>query len=94
LLEVDALLTHLVLEPMMLIGAVNNPPVRDLQMPPVRLVVADRGHDARGFACLEDDHDCIGASASEVWVDEVIAAAIGASRTGTFRFWVQPFSHC
>ena len=29
-----------------------------------------------GFACLEDNHDCIGASASEVWVDEVIAAAI------------------
>ena len=45
-------------------------------MPPVRLAVADRGHDARGLACLEDDHHCIGARAFEVGVDEVVAPAM------------------
>src|SRR6516165_7250806 len=45
-------------------------------MPPVRLAVPDRGHDARRFACFKDGHDCIGARAFEVWVDEVVAAAM------------------
>jgi hypothetical protein len=45
-------------------------------MPPVRLAVSDRSHDARRFACFKDGHDCIGARAFEVWVDEVVAAAI------------------
>ena len=72
----------------------HNPAVRDLQMPAVRLAVADRGHDARGLACFEDDYHCIGACVFEVWIDEVVAAAFGASRTGTFRFSDQPFSQC
>ena len=45
-------------------------------MPSVRFVVADRGHDARGFARLENDHDSIRARAFEIWVDEVVAAPI------------------
>src|SRR5262245_42032097 len=54
----------------------DNPPVRDLQMPPVRLAVADRNHDARGLACLENDHHSISARPFEVGIDEVVAAAI------------------
>ena len=58
------------------VGSVlNDPPVGDLKVPSVRFAVADRGHDPRWFARLEDDHHCIGARPFEIWIDEVIAAA-------------------
>jgi hypothetical protein len=54
----------------------NHPPVRDLKMPSVCFAVADRSHDARRFARVEDDHDCIGACPLEIGIDKVIAAAV------------------
>jgi hypothetical protein len=38
----------------------NNLPLCELEVPSVRDLIADRGHDARGLASFEDDHDCIG----------------------------------
>ena len=56
-------------------NALSRRPVGDLKVPSVRFAVADRGHDPRWFARLEDDHHCIGARPFEIWIDEVIAAA-------------------
>ena len=103
MLEVDALLTQSVGDPVMLIEAdargerkiradahehpppapivdvevvLNDPPICDLQMPPVGLVVADRCHDAGRFTRLEDHHDFIGVGPVEIGIDEVVAAAL------------------
>src|SRR5215207_1470056 len=105
--EGDALLTHAVRQPMMLIETdasrewkvrtdadkhpsplpivdievvLDDPAVRDLQMPPVCLAVADRCHDARRLARLENDHDGIGACPFEIGIDEVVAAALRSLR--------------
>ena len=37
----------------------HDPPVCDLEMPSVSLAVADCGHDAGGFAALEDHDDFV-----------------------------------
>src|SRR5215831_12092693 len=44
----------------------NNPALRKLQVPSVRDFIADGGHDARGLASFEDDHDCIGLGPFEI----------------------------
>ena len=118
LLEVDALLTHAVGQPVMLIEAdaggerkvgtdadehpsplpvvdvevvLDNPSVRDLQMPAVRLAVADRCHDACRFARLENDHHGIRARPFEVWIDEVVAAAFRGVQNRNVPLRCPPF---
>ena len=118
LLEVDALLTHLVCEPVMLIEAdaggerkvgtdadehpsplpivdveivLDNPSVRDLQMPAVRLAITDRCHDACRLASLENDHHGIRARPFEVWIDEVVAAAIRGVQNWNVPLRCPPF---
>jgi len=54
----------------------HNPAVCDLKMPAVCFLVADRGHDTRGFSRLEDDDDLIRPCALEVGVDKFVATAL------------------
>src|SRR5262245_17683191 len=54
----------------------NDPPVCDLEMPSVGLVVTDGSHDAGRFSCLEDHHDLVRLCSVEVGVDELIATTL------------------
>src|SRR5262252_1598526 len=53
----------------------NDPALRELEVPSVRELVADGSHDAGGFASFEDDHDCIGLGPFEIRVDEFVTTA-------------------
>src|SRR5215469_14934032 len=45
-------------------------------MPSVHGLVADGGHDTRGFSRLEDDHDCVGLRPFKIRVDEFVTPAL------------------
>jgi hypothetical protein len=53
----------------------NDPALRKLQVPSVRDFIADGGHDARGLASFEDDHDCIGLGPFEIRIDKFVTTA-------------------
>src|SRR5882757_3113148 len=53
----------------------NDPALRELEVPSVRDLVADRGHDARRLARLEDDHHSVRLGAFEIRIDEFITTA-------------------
>ena len=53
----------------------NDPALRELEVPSIRELVADGSHDAGGFASFEDDHDCIGLGPFEIRVDEFVTTA-------------------
>jgi len=54
----------------------NDPPLRELEVPPVRDLVTDGGQDARRFSRFEDDHDCVGLGPIEIRVDELVTTAL------------------
>ena len=54
----------------------NDPALRELEMPSVRDLVADGNHDARRFSRFEDDHDCVGLGPFEIRVDEFVTTAL------------------
>lgn len=54
----------------------HDPAIRDLKMPAVELLVADRRHDARRLSGFQDDHDLIRLGCLEVRVDEFVAPAL------------------
>jgi hypothetical protein len=54
----------------------HNPAVADLKMPTVSLLVADCGHDPRGFSRLQNDDDLIRRCALEVRVDKFVTTAL------------------
>src|SRR5215470_3309146 len=53
----------------------HDPALRELEVPSVRDLIADRGHDARRLASFEDDHDCIWLGPLEIRVDKFVSAA-------------------
>ncbi len=54
----------------------NDPALRELEVPSVSDLVADGSHDARRFSRFEDDHDCVGLGPFEIRVDEVVTTAL------------------
>src|SRR6516225_3352031 len=54
----------------------NDPAIRDLQMPAVCFPVTDRDHDPRRLSGFEDDDDLIRACSGEVGLDKIIAATL------------------
>ena len=54
----------------------HDPAIRDLEMPAVELLVADRRHDACRLSGFQDDDDLIRLGCLEVRIDEVVAPAL------------------
>src|ERR1700731_2230743 len=54
----------------------NDPTMRELEVPSVRDLVADGSHDARRFSRFEDDHDGVGLGPFEIWVDELVTTML------------------
>src|SRR3982074_2623819 len=54
----------------------NDPTMRELEVPSVRDLVADGSHDARRFSRFEDDHDAVGLGPFEIWVDELVTTPL------------------
>src|SRR4029077_278466 len=54
----------------------NDPALRELEVPSVSDLVADGSHDARRFSRFEDDHDCVGFGPFEIRVDEFVTTAL------------------
>src|SRR6266705_564730 len=54
----------------------NDPALRELEVPSVRDLVANGSHDACGFSRFEDDHDCVGLGPLEIRVDEFVTTAL------------------
>jgi hypothetical protein len=54
----------------------RDPALGDLQVPAVRLLVADRGYDPGGLSGLEDDDDPVGLCALEVRLDKFVTPAL------------------
>ncbi len=54
----------------------NDPTLRELEVPSVCDLVADGGHDPRRFSRPEDGHDCVGLGPFEIRVDEVVTTAL------------------
>jgi hypothetical protein len=70
----------------------NDRSLRDLHMPPVHLVVADRSRDACRLVGFEDNHHCISrARPLEVWIDEVIAPAVRRAQNRDLPLLCLPF---
>jgi hypothetical protein len=71
----------------------HDPALGELQMPAVGRLVADRDHDAGGFARLQHDDDLIRLGALEVRLDELVAAArrrLQDRNVPLLRPWLQP----
>jgi hypothetical protein len=60
----------------LLCALARDPSLRELEVPSVRDLIADRGHDARGLASFEDDRDCIGLGPFEIRVDKFVTTAL------------------
>ena len=54
----------------------NDPALRELEVPSVGDLVADGRHDACRFPRFEDDHDCVGLGPFEIRVDEFVTTAL------------------
>src|ERR1700720_60161 len=54
----------------------NDPALRELEVPSVSDLVADGRHDARRFSRFEDGHDCVGLGPFEIRVDEFVTTAL------------------
>jgi hypothetical protein len=69
----------------------DDPAVGDLQMPAVGLAIADRRHDARRLARLENGHDGIGTGPLEIGVDELVAPPFRLWQHGDVPLFRPPF---
>src|SRR5712671_7938854 len=54
----------------------NDPALRELEVPSVRDPIADGNHDARGLPRFEDGYDCVGLGSYEIRVDEFVTTAL------------------
>src|SRR6516162_8661059 len=54
----------------------HDPALSDLQVPAVRLLLADRRHDPSRLSRLENDDDPIRLCALEIWLDKFVASAL------------------
>ena len=72
----------------------DDPALGELQMPAVGRLVADRDHDARRFARLQDDDDLIRLGPLKYGSTNSSRRPFGASTIGTLRFSDHVFSHC
>src|SRR5712691_11050436 len=54
----------------------DDPALRELEVPSVRDPIADGNHDARGLSRFEDSYDCVGLGSFEIRVDEFVTTAL------------------
>jgi hypothetical protein len=64
----------------------NHPALRDLQMPAILFLVADRNHDAGRFARLQNGDYLVGLSSAEVAVNEIVPSTFRRFQKGRTPF--------
>src|SRR2546425_9717747 len=54
----------------------HHPPLRDLQMPAILLLVPDGDHDAGGLAALHNRDHRVRLRFPEIWIEKLVAAVL------------------